>query len=88
MGSNREVHKGSGLTWMELEQNAQLISMKSRKCLVEILTQETGKVPSEEGHKLIVSDLRRKGRNKKRKLSYNKHTKRYQYKTAIEETYR
>lgn len=59
MGSKREVHKGSRMTWMELEQNAQLISMKSIKCFVHLLTQETGKVPSEEGHKLIVSDLKR-----------------------------
>lgn len=51
---------------MELEENAQLISMKRIKCY-KYLHKRQGKVPSEKGHKLIVSDLRRKERKKKRK---------------------
>lgn len=54
MGSNRDP----GLTLMELEKKAQLVSMKNIKCY-KYLHKRQGKLPPEKGHKLIVSDLRR-----------------------------
>lgn len=68
MGSNR----GPGLPLMELEEKAQLISMKSIKCY-KYLHKRQGKVPQEKGHKLIVSDLRRE--KEKRKSNCYKHAK-------------
>lgn len=70
MGSNR----GPGLTLMVLEEKAQLTSLKSIK-YYKYLHKRQGKVPSEKGHKLIVSDLRRKERKKKGNQIVNKHTK-------------
>lgn len=70
MGSNR----GPGLTLMELEEKAQLVSMKNIKCY-KYLHKRQGKVPPEKGHKLNVSDLRRKERKKKGNQIVNKHTK-------------
>lgn len=60
MGSNR----GPRLTLLELEEKAELISMKSIKCY-KCLRKRRGKVPPEKGHKLIVSDLRREKEKRK-----------------------